>query len=157
MDANSSETNEKQVSLRPVDQDNWRDVVRLKVSEAQQDFVAEPSYYLALCAYGNDWQPLAITLGEQVIGFMMWATDEADGSCWLGGIIIDQGMQNRSYGSQAVQAAIKLMNEQHGYTNFALSYQPTNLAGKHVYAKLGFVEMDEWEDDEVVARYSLRE
>jgi diamine N-acetyltransferase len=155
MGSNTSARNDVQVSLRPVDQDNWRDVARLKVTEAQRDFVAEPCYYLALCAYGNDWQPLAITLGEQVIGFMMWATDEADGSCWLGGIIIDEGMQNRGYGQQAVQAAIKLMNKQHGYTNFALSYQPANLAGKHVYAKLGFVETDEWEGDEIVARFSL--
>jgi diamine N-acetyltransferase len=152
MGSNTSARNDVQVSLRPVDQDNWRDVARLKVTEAQRDFVAEPCYYLALCAYGNDWQPLAITLGEQVIGFMMWATDEADGSCWLGGIIIDEGMQHRGYGQQAVQAAIKLMNEQHGYTNFALSYQPANLTGKHVYAKLGFVETDEWEGDEIVAR-----
>ena len=88
---------------------------------------------------------------------MMWTTDPADGSCWLGGIIIDEGMQNRGYGSQAVQAAINLLYEQHGYRNFALSYQPANLIGKHVYAKLGFVQTDEWEDDEVVARLSLTE
>ena len=152
MHVKTSTFNSGQVSLRPVDQENWRDVARLKVSEAQRDFVAEPAYYLALCAYGNDWQPLAICLDEQVIGFMMWATDPADGSCWLGGIIIDESMQNRGYGSQAVQAAINLLHEQHGYTNFALSYQPANLVGKHVYAKLGFVETEEWEDDEVVAR-----
>lgn len=153
----SMNTTVGQVSLRPVDQDNWRKVANLKVSEAQGDFVAAPCYYLALCNYGNDWQPLTILLGEQVIGFMMWAVDESDGSCWLGGIIIDEGMQNRGYGQEAVQAAIKLLHEQHGYTSFALSYQPANLAGKHVYAKLGFVETDEWEDDEIVARLSLAE
>jgi len=157
MDSSTSEVNSVQVSLRPVSQDNWRDIARLKVSEAQRDFVAEPCYYLALCSYGNDWQPLAIYSGEQVIGFMMWATDEADGSCWLGGIIIDQGMQNCGYGQQAVQAVIKLLNEKHEYSNFALSYQPVNLAGKHVYTKLGFVETDEWEGDEIVARFSLAE
>ena len=157
MHAKTSTFNSGQVSLRTVDQDNWRNVANLKVSEAQRDFVAEPCRYLALCAYGKDWQPLAICLDEQVIGFMMWTTDPADGSCWLGGIIIDEGMQNRGYGSQAVQAAINLLYEQHGYRNFALSYQPANLIGKHVYAKLGFVQTDEWEDDEVVARLSLTE
>ena len=54
------------VSLRPVNRDNWRDIAKLKVSEAQREFVAEPCYYLALCCYGNDWRPLAIYLGEQV-------------------------------------------------------------------------------------------
>lgn len=157
MDSNTSTRNDVQVSLRPVSDDNWRKVAKLKVSEAQRQFVAEPCYYLALCNYGKGWQPLTIYLGEQVIGFMMWATDEADGSCWFGGIIIDQEMQNRGYGQLTVQAAIKLMNEKHGYRDFALSYQPANLAGKHVYSKLGFVEMDEWEDDEIVARFSLTE
>ena len=140
MGVSMSSTNAEHISLHPVDQDNWRQVANLKVSETQDDFVAAPCYYLALCHYGKDWQPLAILLGEQVIGFMMWAVDESDGSCWLGGIIIDKGMQNRGYGSQAVQVAINLLHEQHGYTSFALSYQPANLAGKHVYAKLGFME-----------------
>ena len=85
MESNTSERNETQISLRPVTNDNWRNVAILKVSEAQREFVAEPSYYLALCCYGNDWRPLAIYLDEQVIGFMMWAIDPADGSCWLGG------------------------------------------------------------------------
>jgi diamine N-acetyltransferase len=73
---------ESQVVLRPVDSENWRDIAHLRVTQSQREFVAEPSYYLALCCYGNDWRPLAICLGEQVIGFMMWAVDPADNSCW---------------------------------------------------------------------------
>lgn len=157
MDSKKAEIAEAQVSLRPVDQDNWRKVANLKVSETQREFVAEPSYYLALCCYGKDWQPLAIYLDEQVIGFMMWTTDPADGSCWLGGIIIDQGMQKRGYGRRAVQAAITMLREKYGHKNFALSYQPANLAAKDLYTKLGFIEMDEWEGDEIVARLSLTE
>jgi diamine N-acetyltransferase len=116
--------------------------------------VAEPSYYLALCSYGGDWQPLAIYLGEQVIGFMMWAVDEADGNCWLGGILIDKSYQRQGYGQQAIQTAITMLSDEHGYRNFALSYSPDNPA-KHLYHQLGFMETDEWEDNEVVARLSL--
>ncbi|WP_420645010.1 GNAT family N-acetyltransferase [Candidatus Leptofilum sp.] len=155
MHSNVSENDESSVTLRPVGANNWRDIAKLKVAETQQDFVADPSHYLALCCFGKLWQPLAICLGEQVIGFMMWAVDPADGSCWLGGILIDQGWQRRGYGRQAVQAAIIMLKEKYAYLNFALSYDPTNLAAKHLYNKLGFVEMDEWEDDEIVARLSL--
>jgi len=155
MDSSTAATNEAQVSLCPVDHDNWRKVANLKVSEAQHEFVAEPSYYLALCCYGNDWHPLAICLDEQVIGFMMWAVDPADGSCWLGGILVDQRMQKRGYGRRAVQAAIAMLGDKYGYRNFALSYQPANLVAKRLYGELGFVETDEWEDDEIVARLSL--
>ena len=157
MDSNTSERNEAQISLSPVSHDNWRNVANLKVSEAQREFVAEPSYYLALCCYGNDWRPLAIYLDEQVIGFMMWAIDPADGSCWLGGILVDQSMQKSGYGKQAVQAAITMLKGKHGHRNFALSYQPANLVAKHLYSKLGFIEMNEWEDDEIVARLLLTE
>ena len=59
VDARASAANAAQVTLRPVNQSNWRAVANLKVFEfeAQREFVAEPSYYLALCCYGNDWQP----------------------------------------------------------------------------------------------------
>jgi len=155
MDSNTSECSESSVSLRPVDGENWREVAKLKVTEAQHEFVAEPCYYLALCNYGDLWQPLAIYLGKQVIGFMMWAVDTENGSCWLGGILIDQSMQGQGYGRRAVQAAVKMLKEEHGYRDFALSYQPANLGARHLYSKLGFVEGNEWEDDEVVARLSL--
>ena len=149
-------TNEQsQVSLRPVNGENWRAVARLQVTDAQREFVAEPCYYLALCNYGGDWHPLAIYRADEVIGFMMWAVDEKDGSCWLGGILVDAAVQGRGCGGQAVREALSMLNRAHGYQHFALSYQPANTAARQLYQKLGFIETAEWEDDEVVARLSL--
>ncbi len=155
MAASVPATSDARVTLHPVDQSNWRAIANLTVFETQREFVAEPCSYLALCCYGQDWQPLAICLGDQVIGFMMWSTDPADGSCWLGGILIDQGMQRHGYGRQAIQAAIIMLNGKYGHRDFALSYQPANLVAKRLYSKLGFIETGEWEDDEIVARLSL--
>lgn len=157
MDADVSGINDGRVSLRPVNGDNWRHIAKLEVFESQQDFVAEPCYYLALCSYGNDWRPLAIYLDEDVIGFMMWTTDPADGSCWLGGFMVDQGMQRQGFGGQALLAAISMLRRQHGFSSFALSYQPANLAAKHLYRKQGFIETSDWEGDEIVARLSMAE
>lgn len=156
MSSNPPIGNETQVTLRPVSGDNWREIANLKVAESQREFVAEPSYYLALCCYGNVWQPLAIYLGERVIGFLMWAVDPADGSCWLGGILIDQSYQRRGYGQQAIQTAIAMLAIEHGHRHFALSYSPDN-AAQQLYHKLGFVETNEREGDEVVARLTTIE
>jgi len=150
----TSAATETQVTLRPVTRDNWRDIARLQVAEPQRKYVAEPCYYLALCCYGGDWLPLAVYLGERVIGFLMWSVDPADNSCWLGGILIDQSQQRRGYGRQAIQAAITKLAEERGYQHFALSYSPDNPA-RFLYHQLGFVETNEWEGDEVVARLSL--
>jgi len=154
MAAKKASGNPGQIILSPVDRENWREVAHLEVAPSQREFVAEPSYYLALCCYG-DWNPLAICLGGKVIGFMMWAVDPADGSCWLGGILIDLEFQRKGYGRQAVKAAISRLADQGGYQDFALSYQPENTAAANLYRDLGFIETGEWEDEEKVARFSL--
>ena len=137
------------VTLQPVDKDNWREVVSLVVTPEQRAFVAEPSYYLALCCYSS-WNSLAIYTGERVVGFMMWAVDD-DESCWLGGVLVDHRQQRRGYGRGALTEAMSMLGKNGGKT-FALSYLPANIAGRRLYRKLGFVETGEMKDDEIVAR-----
>ena len=122
----------------------------LEVTPEQRAFVAEPSYYLALCCY-DTWNPLAIYAGEQVVGFMTWGIDD-DKSCWLGGVFIDQAQQRRGYGRDAVVEAVAMLGEKTGSEVFAVSYLPSNTVARRLYQQLGFVETGELEDDEVVAR-----
>ncbi len=144
-----------QITLQPISSNNWRDVISLEITKPQREFIAHPGYYLAMCAYGGLWNPLAVYLADQVIGFLMWAVDPADQSCWLGGIFIDHRYQGQGYGRKAVQTAISILAEKYDHSQFALSYQPSNIVAKHLYSTLGFVETEEWEDDEIVARLSL--
>lgn len=144
------------LDIVPVDGTNWRDVADLEVGPEQRAFVAEPSRYLALCCYGTaGWSPLAIRVGGRVVGFLMWAVDPDDDACWLGGILVDRGMQRRGIGRRAVRATLALLTERHGHRRFALSYRPDNDVARRTYARLGFVETGEREDDEVVARLEL--
>ena len=143
------------IELKAVDSGNWRDVAGLEVAESQKDIVQQSSYYLALCHYGKQWKPLAVELDGKVIGFMMWAVDDDDGSCWLGGIIIDLKLQGQGYGHRAVKSAVTMLSGEYGFRNFALSCQRSNTAAKHVYEKIGFRETGETEDDEVVARLPI--
>ncbi|MCK5251250.1 MAG: GNAT family N-acetyltransferase, partial [Spirochaetaceae bacterium] len=98
------------IELKAVDSGNWRDVAGLEVAESQKDIVQQSSYYLALCHYGKQWKPLAVELDGKVIGFMMWAVDDDDGSCWLGGIIIDLKLQGQGYGHRAVKSAVTMLS-----------------------------------------------
>jgi diamine N-acetyltransferase len=140
-----------QLTLAPVDADSWRAVAALEVTEAQRAYVAEPAYYLALCAYGGLWHPLAVRLGGEVIGFLMWAVDPDDGSCALGGVLIDRRHQRRGHGRRAIEAALAMLAAEGGHRRFALSYRPDNPA-RRLYLALGFEETGETEGDEVVAR-----
>jgi len=139
--------------IGPVTAANWREVTRLRVAPGQEAFVAEPAYYLALCCFGEaGWSPLAVVVDGSVAGFMMWAVDPQDGACWLGGITVDAARQGAGIGSAAVRAALESLSREHGFRRFALSYAPANTRAKRVYARLGFAETGEREDDEVVAR-----
>ena len=149
--------NERPVlKLSPVDPTNWRKVIRVRVHENQMDYVAEPAYYLLLCHYGELWQPLAISLDEQVIGFIMWAIDPQDGSCWLGGFQIDAEWQGKGYGREAVQSTMNKVALEQNTRYFALSVQPENPA-KRFYESMGFIETEDWEEDEVVMRKALED
>lgn len=140
------------IRIEPVDSGNWRDIYPLEVNEDQKDFVNDPGYYLCLCAYGDDWHPMAIYSGRTPVGFLMWAIDEDDNSCWFGGIIIDKAHQRHGYGRKAIELAILLLGKEQKPDSFALSYAPENRA-RALYQSLGFVETGEMEDEELVARY----
>ena len=142
------------VSLRPVDAGSWRDVARLTTAPGQERFVAAPTYYLAFCAYEDVWQPMSVHDGAtgEVVGFLMWGIDDADGSCWLGGVFVDAGHQRRGVGRAAIIEALRVLEPRVGSAGFALAYHPDNTVAKSLYASLGFVETGEVDEGEVVAR-----
>lgn len=144
------------VDIAPVSSTSWRAVAALTVTPEQRGFVAEPSYYLALCCFDEaGWTPLSMTVDGEVVGFLMWAVDPDDGACWLGGVLVDAAQQGHGIGRAGVSAALRHLSREHGHRAFALSYDPDNMRARRIYARLGFVETGEREGDEVVARWRL--
>ncbi len=140
------------VRLVEVDAENWRALTEVKSKPGQERFVASVAWYLCLAHYGDDWHPLAIEVDGSILGHLMWAIDEEDGSAWLGGLVIDADAQGRGIGHAAVVAFLDRFTED-GRTNAALSYLPDNAIARKLYADLGFVETGEMADEEIVARY----
>jgi diamine N-acetyltransferase len=142
------------MELVDVTADNWRAVAALDVRAEQREFVAATTYYLCLCHYGQVWHPLAIVVDDTVIGFVMWAVDDSDGSHWIGGLVIDAAQQRRGYGREAIRLLIDRLKAEPNFREVALSYAAHNPA-RALYAAIGFVETGETEDDELVARLSV--
>lgn len=140
------------VRLAPVDAADRESVAALTVTAEQSRFVASPTHYLTLCAAEGVWHPLAVYEHDAVVGFLMWAIDEEDASCWLGGIIIDARHQGRGLGRSAVTAALDLLADRATGGGFALSYGPDNHRAAALYRGVGFVETGEQVDGELVAR-----
>ena len=115
------------VSLVAVSAANWRACAALQVEEDQRRWVADVTYYLCLCTYGDTWHPLAIEVENEVVGFLMWGVDD-DESRWIGGLVIDAAHQRHGVGRAAVTEAIRLLIAQPGCTGVALSYDATCMA-----------------------------
>ncbi len=143
------------VTLHRVTSGNWREVVAVQARRDQRKWVADVTHYLALCRYGGIWSPLAIRVGDAVVGFAMWGRDPDDGSYWIGGFVIDRRHQRERYGRAALDALISYLRAMPDCRQVALSYRPDNVVAKRLYTEAGFVETGEIEEDEVVARLDL--
>jgi diamine N-acetyltransferase len=140
------------MELREVTSDNWREVVGIEPREDQGRFVASVAYYLNLCHYGEEWQPLAIYQGGEPVGFAMRGYEAEDDSNCIGGFVIDAEHQGKGYGRAAMKALLDHLARQPGYREAALSYEPENTVACRLYASLGFVETGERSEDGLVAR-----
>jgi diamine N-acetyltransferase len=142
-----------EIRLEPVTPANWRDCAALTVHPGQERFVAEVTYYLCMCHYGDTWKPLAAVRGDEVVGFVIWGVDD-DGSRWIGGLVVDAGKQRQGIGREIVRQLRERLIAEPDTPNVALSYQPANTAARELYRSMGFAETGETEDDEVVARWA---
>jgi diamine N-acetyltransferase len=91
--------------------------------------------------------------GKEIVGFAMWAVDDAENSFWIGGLLVSAELQRRGYGRAAMELLLEIAAER-GHKEVALTYQSANPA-REFYRGLGFVETGEMEGDEVVARLDL--
>jgi diamine N-acetyltransferase len=146
------------VSLRPVTQDNWRDVARLQVAEDQHEFVAANIYSLAEAAYEPGLTPLAIYADETLVGFALYTHEPFRGE-WtftqtpyqgeLGilRMMVGKAYQGKGYGRQALQALLSQMRQLPGGQAIILNFVPTNVAARRLYESLGFVVYEESDED----------
>ena len=134
------------LTLVDVDARNWRAVAGVTPRPEQQPFVAPITYYLCLCHYGQVWHPLAVVVDGTIVGHLMWAIDETDGSRWIGGVVIDAAAQGRGIGRAALETLIGRLASEADCREVALSYAPDNAGARRLYRRLGFEETGEHVD-----------
>jgi diamine N-acetyltransferase len=142
------------IELVEVTAANWRDVAAIAPHPDQQRFVASTTYYLCLCHYDGQWNPLAVVADGRLVGHVMWAED-TDKSRWIGGLVVDASAQRQGIGRMVMAMLLDRFAAMPDCHQAALSYHPDNVVARSLYTALGFVERDEWQDDEIVARRDL--
>lgn len=159
------------VRLERINSKNIWQVLKLKVSDKQKDFVAPNDMsiieaYIAITNNGYAF-PFGIFDEDDPVGFLMIGYDVDDafenppkiayGNYNIWRLMIDERYQNKGYGNSAMQLALDFIKTfpcgkaQYCY----LSYDPENTMAKNLYSQFGFVESGEMDGDEVISVLKL--
>ena len=138
------------ISLRKIDQDNWRDCIKLKVKEEQKKFVATNENALALAYVHTEMNPLGIYLDEKIVGFLMHALDPDDNIYYINRFMIDENYQGKGYGRKALSLLIEKLKDE-GVKVLDILHKPDNHSAIKLYNSLGFELTDVQVGDDIVS------
>lgn len=143
------------VTLRPVTDENFRDVINLSVSDLQKQFVASNVYSLAQAYVNPEAWVRAIYAGEAPVGFLMLADEPEIPEYFLWRFMIDARYQGRGYGRRAIELLVDYVRTRPEATELLVSYEQGEGGPEPFYRKLGFEPTGEVIDGEMVARLVL--
>jgi diamine N-acetyltransferase len=138
------------IVFKPVNEDNFEDVIKLKVAEKQENYVASNIYSIAQAKVLPECIPLAIYNDEELVGFLMYAMDRDDKEYCIYRLMIDERYQCRGYGRAAMKAIIELIKQDKNHHVLYLSFEPENSRARKLYESLGFEPDGRMIDNEVI-------
>ena len=159
--------------LIDITKDNWEDVIFLSTNETItvigsgepyeakgmpslcEEFVASNALSIVQSVDEDGWITKAIEHDGELIGFTMFGWNEEEEFYELCRIMIDREVQNKGYGTQAIQLILDEMKARFGCKEVYLSTDPENVRGKHVYEKIGFRSEHRMIDDEELFKIVL--
>lgn len=132
------------VELREITGDNIDEVLELRVSEEQSDFVQPIAVSLAKAwAFRSTAFSFAVYAHDKVVGFIMLGHYELKWQYTVWQFLIDERFQNRGYGREALRLGIHFLTDRFDVKEVYLGVKHDNLAAKGLYSSFGFAETGE--------------
>lgn len=126
------------IQLKEIDRQNFSAVIKLKVADEQQSFVASNVLSLAQAKVYPECVCWAIYNDETLVGFTMYCLDHEDQEYWIYRLMIDARHQGKGYGKAAMELVIEQLQRDPEHHVMYLSFEPENTAAQKLYEKLGF-------------------
>lgn len=143
-------------TLRPVNRTNLSAVLDMKVSEAQQRFVAPNILSLAEAAAMPEMRPRALYAEDTLVGFAMYGFDEEENAYCIDRLMIDPAYQGKGYGREALRLMVDEIQAAAPERRIIyISFIPDNTVAKSLYERFGFVPDGREVDGEIVYRFDF--
>ena len=144
------------VELKEITRDNLEEVLALKVSENQKDFVSSTAHSLAQAwVYRETAFPFAIYAGDVVVGFVMLGYYEIKNQYTLWKLLIDEQYQKKGYGRTALKCAISYLVNNFDVKEVVTGVAFDNKAARELYYSFGFRETGEKDDFQLEMRLEI--
>jgi diamine N-acetyltransferase len=152
------------ITLQPVTAANWRTLIKLKVREDQNHFVASNLYSIAESQFGFedeghwDFYPFGAYVGDEPVGFVMYCFNfnHSRFQAFIMRLMVDDRFQGKGYGREIMRQVLDGFRADERIKNVGISYEPENEVARKLYASLGFVEPGELIENETLAVLNLR-
>lgn len=129
------------VKLFDVNEQNWLEIVSLKVNEEQKRFLDSPVGILArgYCYRSCNARVYGISNEEHVIGVALVKDMEEEPACYdLQQFMIDRRFQNNGYGTEALRLILARLIEEGKYSQVEVCVHQDDAAALRMYRKVGF-------------------
>ena len=143
------------VKLREITPENFRECIDLKVSAAQNSFVASNLMSIAQSKIYPTRQTFAVYDNDKMVGFVMYGFDPDDRRYYLGRLMIDERFQGQGYGRATVLEVIERLKQIEDCREVYLSFVPENTTAEALYKSVGFERTGELNHGEIVMRYII--
>lgn len=132
------------LEFRDITSENYLDVFKLKVKLEQKSYVVPNVYCIAESKVYENFNPKALYLDNELIGFLMYGTNPKNESdVWIISLMIDEKFQGKGYGKHTMLKSIQILRELYDPPAIYISFDPENEIAKKLYTSIGFKDTGE--------------
>lgn len=138
------------IRFEMITEDNFYQVIGLKVADEERTFVASNVQSLAECWLyrdNGDVFPYAIYAEDSLVGFVLIDVDDDDSTYMIWRLMIDEAYQGRGYGRRTLEHLIQQARTLN-YHRLRADYVTENAKMAHLLNRLGFVKIGEDEKEQ---------
>ena len=144
--------------LRAINENNFLDAFSLRLAPGQEEYVSHPVRSLAQAyVYRDQCQPFGIYAEGKMVGYVMVVYDYDIPEYDIWHMMIDESMQGRGYGSDALDRVIEyIRTKPFGDSDrVALTCGKNNSAARKLYERKGFFATGAEAEDEIELAMTL--